>query len=347
MRLDAFDYRLPERLIAQQPGTDRSGSRLLVVDRVTGARAHRRFRDLPEFMRRGDVLVVNRSRVIPARIFLKRASGGKVELLVVRLVGDKECIALGRPLGKLRAGETLRGIDGEFACEVGDRKGEREIYLKVTSPHTVMDILDAWGHVPLPPYISRPDERADRDRYQTVFAREAGSVAAPTAGLHFDEVLLRVLGDIGVEVCSLVLHVGLGTFAPLEHDVLALNRLHSEAYTVSGQTLAAVRRAKETGARVIAVGTTVTRVLETAARQDFFGRPDVLRDYAGETSLFIYPGFEFNVIDGLITNFHLPRTSLLALVCAFLGRETTLDCYREAIEREYRFFSYGDAMLVS
>jgi S-adenosylmethionine:tRNA ribosyltransferase-isomerase len=347
MRLDAFDYDLPEPLIAQHPCQDRGGSRLMVVDRLTGARAHRGFRDVVRLAQRGDVLVINRSRVMPARIFVRRASGGKVELLAVTVVGDTEFTAVGRPLGKLRAGEALHGIDGAFDCEVVGREAEREVRLRVTSPHTVTEILEKWGHVPLPPYITRADQSLDRDRYQTVFATESGSAAAPTAGLHFDAPLLRDLGEAGVEVCSVVLHVGLGTFAPLDHDTVEQNTLHSEAFKISGRTLETIGRAKQSGSRVIAVGTTVTRVLETAAARGLFDAPVPVEDYAAETNLFIYPEFQFKVIDGLITNFHLPRSSLLLLVCAFLGRERTLDCYREAIDRGYRFYSYGDAMFIA
>ncbi len=347
MRLDAFDYDLPQRLIAQRPGNDRSGSRILVVDRRSGQRVHGRFRDLARLTRPGDVLVVNRSRVIPARTFVQRRSGGKVELLVVRITGEKEFAAVGRPLGKLRTGETLQGVEGEFTLEVIGRKSEREIQLRVTSLQTVVEILEAWGHVPLPPYIGREDEHVDRERYQTVFASESGSVAAPTAGLHFDEAVLRELEETHVRVCSVVLHVGLGTFAPLHNDVVELNMLPSEVYSVSGRTLEILRSARAEGHRVIAVGTTVTRVLETVMLRGFYNEPDASRDYVGETNLFIYPGFEFKAIDGLITNFHLPRSSLLLLVCAFLGTESTLACYREAIDRGYRFFSYGDAMLIA
>jgi S-adenosylmethionine:tRNA ribosyltransferase-isomerase len=344
MRLDAFDYYLPKSLIAQKPLADRSGSRLLVVDRTTGRRSHSHFRDLARFLKGGDVIVVNRSRVIPARLFVRRRSGGRVEMLVVEIVGDTEFVAIGSPLRRLKTGDVLRGAEGDFVCEIVERLEDRRVRVRVTSGQTVMDILEASGHVPLPPYITRPDEATDRKRYQTIFARDNGSVAAPTAGLHFDERVVGQLADHGVTLCSVVLHVGLGTFMPLESDDVAQNSLHAEVYSVSGETLAALRRAKASGRRVIAVGTTVTRVLETLAETILSGRIDV--HHEGKTSLFIYPGFEFQVIDGLITNFHLPRSSLLLLVCAFLDTETTLDCYREAVDHEYRFYSYGDAMLI-
>jgi len=344
MRLDAFDYHLPKSLIAQKPRPDRSGSRLLVVDRPDGQRSHARFRDLPRFVERGDVIVVNRSRVIPARLFLRRQSGGRVELLVVEITGDAEYVAIGTPLRRLKAGDSLHGVDGDFVCEIVERVGDREVRVRVTSGQSVMDVLEASGHVPLPPYIARPDEKKDKTRYQTVFAKENGSVAAPTAGLHFDDGLLEQLGDRGVTLCSVVLHVGLGTFMPLQSEIVEDNSLHAEKYSVSGDTLDTIRDAKATGRRVIAVGTTVTRVLETLAEDILGGRYETGRD--GKTDLFIYPGYDFKIVDGLITNFHLPQSSLLMLVSAFLGTETTLDCYREAVDREYRFFSYGDAMLI-
>jgi S-adenosylmethionine:tRNA ribosyltransferase-isomerase len=207
-----------------------------------------------------------------------------------------------------------------------------------------MDVLERSGHVPLPPYITRPDEETDKARYQTIFAKENGSVAAPTAGLHFDDEVLGRLGDRRVTLCSVVLHVGLGTFMPLESEVVEDNTLHAETYSVDADTIDIIRSAKASGRRVIAVGTTVTRVLETLAEPILSDRHEA--SYKGKTGLFIYPGYEFKIVDGLITNFHLPQSSLLVLVCAFLGTETTLDCYREAVSRDYRFYSYGDAMLI-
>jgi S-adenosylmethionine:tRNA ribosyltransferase-isomerase len=344
MRLDAFDYHLPKPLIAQKPRRDRSGSRMLVVDRVTGERAHERFGDLDQFVEPGDVVVVNRSRVIPARLFVRRQSGGRVELLVVEIVGGTEFLAIGSPLRRLKAGDSLRGVEGDFVCEIVERVGDREVRVRVTSGQDVMDILEASGHVPLPPYIARADEDADRARYQTIFAKENGSVAAPTAGLHFDTEVLGRLDDRGVTLCSVVLHVGLGTFMPLESEVVEDNSLHTEAYSVSGETLGIIRHAKASGHRVIAVGTTVTRVLETLAEAILSAGHEAGCD--GKTSLFVYPGYEFKIVDGMITNFHLPQSSLLLLVCAFLGTETTLECYQEAVNREYKFYSYGDAMLI-
>jgi S-adenosylmethionine:tRNA ribosyltransferase-isomerase len=267
-----------------------------------------------------------------------------VELLVVEIIGDTELVAIGSPLRRLNAGDALRGVEGDFVCEIVERVGAREVRVRVTSGQDVMDILETSGHVPLPPYIARADEDEDRKRYQTIFAKENGSVAAPTAGLHFDDEVLGRLGDRGVTLCSVVLHVGLGTFMPLENEVVEDNSLHTEAYSASGDTLDIIRHAKASGHRVIAVGTTVTRVLETLAEAILGAGYEARCD--GKTNLFIYPGYEFKIVDGMITNFHLPQSSLLLLVCALLGTETTLDCYREAVDREYRFYSYGDAMLI-
>lgn len=346
MRLDVFAYHLPKSLIAQTPLTDRAASRLMVVDRATGTAEHATFRDLASYLTPGDVLVVNRSRVIPARLFVRRSSAGRIEFLVTRVLDDKRFVALANPMRRARTGETLLGESGAFACRVIARENDREVRVEITSPHAVREVLDAHGHVPLPPYIGRPDDTVDRERYQTVFADEKGSVAAPTAGLHFTEDLLSRVRSRGVDVCSLVLHVGLGTFLPLEHDVVEDNKLHSEAFSIGSGTLKTVAAAKATGRRVAAVGTTVSRVLETACRRGFLHDADAPAGWSGETDLFIYPGYEFKCVDKLVTNFHLPRSSLLLLVCAFLGTEKTLACYEAAVREKYRFYSYGDAMLI-
>ncbi|UCG51120.1 MAG: tRNA preQ1(34) S-adenosylmethionine ribosyltransferase-isomerase QueA [Candidatus Latescibacterota bacterium] len=346
MRLEAIDYHLPKRLIAQKPLGERNASRLMLVDRDTAHLEHTTFKRLPEFMTRGDVLIVNRSRVIPARLFVRRRSGGRVELLTTKILDKKRFCALANPIRKARVGEVLFGEDGDFTCRVLEREGDREIRVELTTDADVFGVLESCGHVPLPPYIERPDEPADRDRYQTVFAAERGSVAAPTAGLHFTDELLERLEEVGVTVCSLVLHVGLGTFLPLAQDEVEENRLHSEGYSIDGRALRLIADAKSSGRRVVAVGTTVTRVLETVCRNGILDDFDVDREYAGETDLFIYPGFEFRCVDRLITNFHLPRSSLLLLVCAFLGVERTMACYRHAVNANYRFYSYGDAMFI-
>lgn len=346
MRLDAFDYDLPKSLISQTPLEDRAASRLMVVDRATGAFEHATFRDLASYLTPGDVLVVNRSRVIPARLFVRRASGGRIEFLVTRVLDDKRFVALANPMRRARISETLSGESGGFACRVIARENDREVRVEITSPHAVHEVLEAHGHVPLPPYIGRADDPRDRERYQTVFADEKGSVAAPTAGLHFTEDLLSRVRSRGVDVCSLVLHVGLGTFLPLEHEEVETNKLHSEAFSISGGTLKSIAAAKANGRCVVAVGTTVSRVLETACRRGFLADAEAAGARSGETDLFIYPGYEFKCVDTLITNFHLPKSSLLLLVCAFLGIEKTLACYEAAVREKYRFYSYGDAMLI-
>lgn len=344
MRLDAFDYDLPESLIAQKPLEERTASRLMIVDRASGAIAHGAFGDLPSRLDDGDVLVLNRSRVIPARLFAQRATGGRVELFVVTIESDARFRAIGTPLRRLRPGDEVSG-DG-FVCRIVERLGEREVRVEVLSGGTVRDIVDGAGHVPLPPYIQRGDDPSDRARYQTVFADEDGSVAAPTAGLHFDHGLLEDIAGRGVRVEYVVLHVGLGTFLPLEHDTVEDNVLHNEEFTVGGDTIRTILEAKSRGRRIVAVGTTTTRVLETVWRERLHERSAPGSQHRGATGLFIYPGFPFQVVDGLVTNFHLPRSSLLLLVSAFLGREATLACYEEAVREQYRFYSYGDAMFI-
>jgi len=346
MRLDSFDYHLPKSLIAQRPLEDRSSSRLMVVERATGALESRVFRDLPDYLREGDVLVINRSRVIPARMFLFRSTGGRFEFFVTRIHGCVRFSAMANPMRRVKPGDVFTDESGNVVVKVINREGDREVFAEIVSGQTLHETLKAIGHVPLPPYIQRPDEEADHARYQTVFATQDGSVAAPTAGLHFTAELLSQLERRGVTVAPLVLHVGLGTFLPLDNDDVENNELHKEIYTIDGKTLGVISDAKHKGKRVVAVGTTATRVLETVAERGLIDRFVPSREYVGQTGLFIYPGYEFKCVDGLITNFHLPRSSLLLLVCAFLGTERTLGCYRTAVEEKYRFYSYGDAMLI-
>jgi S-adenosylmethionine:tRNA ribosyltransferase-isomerase len=344
LRVDDFSYHLPESLIAQEPARERTASRLLVVSRRGEVPArHATFASLPEFLRDGDVLVVNRTRVVPARLIARRDDGVEVEVFFVRALDERRFVAWARPLRKLHEGVVLHV--GETAIRFGGRVTEREAKFEIVGDAvTVDEFLESNGHVPLPPYIRRGDVGEDRERYQTVFSRERGSVAAPTAGLHFDDALIATLKERGVDVREVLLHVGPGTFQPLEHDIVEENRLGSETFAIDAATLCAVADAKRERRRVIAVGTTTTRVLETAAQRGWLDAP--FEDRHGETGLFIYPGFEFRVIDGLVTNFHLPQSSLLMLVCAFLGTDRTLGLYKEAVAREYRFYSYGDAMLV-
>ncbi len=351
MDLAEFDYHLPEERIAQQALEDRAASRMLVVDRAAGRWEDRRFRDLPAYLRAGDCLVLNDSRVFPARLFGHRAGvrslpvgkhnpkrdenlSRRVEVFLLRpLPGDgREWQALVRPGRKMRVGERLH-FEGGLEAEITARGefGERTVrFAGEEDPWTAFERI---GHVPLPPYIKRPDQAADRDRYQTVFARERGSVAAPTAGLHFTAEVLEQCRASGAEIACVTLHVGLGTFQPLHDEQVEAAHLHSEHYHVPPATVEALERAR----RVVAVGTTAVRTIETAARTG---------ELEGETDLFLYPGAEFRRVGAILTNFHLPRTSLLLLVCAFAGKELTLEAYRHAVREQYRFYSYGDCMLV-
>jgi S-adenosylmethionine:tRNA ribosyltransferase-isomerase len=353
MHLREFDYDLPEELIAQHPLQERAASRLMVVDRRRSGgavAAHGVFRDLPRYLDQNDVVVVNRSRVVPARLLLRRASGGEVEVLYLRARGTRDFDAWVRPAARLHPGEVLSCGDGRFRFRFVSRTSQREALVRF-EPADGVDVtleaaLESVGHVPLPPYIRRPDEPVDRTRYQTVYAREGGSVAAPTAGLHFDEPLMSDLSQAGVTVVPLVLHVGPGTFSPLDEEEVEANDLQSEAFLMPAQSIADISRAREAGKRIVAVGTTVTRALESADAMGWFDSPPPAHGRAAATNLFIYPGYEFRIVQRLITNFHLPRSSLLLLVCAFAGRERTLECYRQAVDRGYRFYSYGDAMLI-
>jgi S-adenosylmethionine:tRNA ribosyltransferase-isomerase len=363
MDLAAFDYRLPEELIAQRPLADRAASRMLVVYRDENRWEDRRFRELPEFLHAGDCLVLNDSRVFPARLFGHRAGvhslavgknnpkrrehlSGRVEVFLLRAVSadGKEWEALVRPGRKMRTGERIRfsgGLEGEIAArgEYGQRR------IRFDTAGDPFEEFEKIGHVPLPPYIKRADEPADRERYQTVFAREKGSVAAPTAGLHFTPQILDQCRLRGAEIACVTLHVGLGTFQPLHTAQVEQGRLHAECYQIGAEDAAKVRAAS----RVVAVGTTSVRTLESAARAGQVpGLPERARIDAcqGETDIFIYPGFQFRAVGALLTNFHLPRTSLLLLVCAFAGQELALAAYRHAVHERYRFYSYGDCMLI-
>jgi S-adenosylmethionine:tRNA ribosyltransferase-isomerase len=345
-----YDYHLPPGLIAQKPLPERSSSRLLVLDRTTGVREHRAFGDLPDLLLPGDLLVLNRSRVLPARLLGRRPGGGKAEILLVRRRGDDLWDALLRPGRRLRPGLEVE-IAPTFRVRIEEPSPTRARGASPSGPLRLVRLLSApedsdaalarFGHMPLPPYIHRPDDAADRERYQTVYARETGSVAAPTAGLHFTPALLESLRARGVALTELVLHVGPGTFRPVEVDDVRQHRVDPEQYTIPPETAAAVTQARAEGRRVVAVGTTTTRALEAAASPS--GRVLPVDD---ETDLFIRPGHRFQVVDALITNFHLPRSSLLLLVSALAGRRNVLAAYADAVKREYRFYSYGDAMLV-
>jgi S-adenosylmethionine:tRNA ribosyltransferase-isomerase len=343
--LAAYDYDLPREAIAQEPTPERDASRLLVLSRETGAIAHHVFRDLPDLLEPGDLVVFNRSRVFPARLLGRRRGGGAAEVLLVRPLGAAEWEALVRPGRRLRPGDVVE-IDDEVAVEIlapsAGHEGCRRVRIVApTGGDDTAALIERHGHVPLPPYIRRPDRAEDRSRYQTVYAREPGSVAAPTAGLHFTPALLERLGERGVRTAALVLHVGPGTFRPVTVEDVSRHRLAPEPYLLPQETAEAVAETRARGGRVVAVGTTTVRVLETRARPG--GQVDA---GAGETALVLAPGAQFGVVDALVTNFHLPRSSLLLLVCAFAGRARVLDAYRQALAAGYRFYSYGDAMLV-
>jgi S-adenosylmethionine:tRNA ribosyltransferase-isomerase len=346
MDVREFDFDLPAELIAQEPAADRSGARLMHLDRATGAVTHHTVAALPDLLRPGDLLVVNNTRVFPARLLGKRVpSGGAVECLLVAHLGDDRWEALMHPGQKLKPGAKVvfagaRVLHGE----VLERRfhGRRVIRLWTDDGSPVDEAVDAIGHVPLPPYIKRGDRADDRERYQTVFARDRGSVAAPTAGLHFHGALVGALTRRGVELVDITLHVGYGTFQPVRVERVEDHQVEAEWYEVSDQAAASIGRALAERRRIVAVGTTTTRALETVAREHE-GR---IVAGGGWTEAFIYPGFRFRVISGLMTNFHLPRSSLLMLVAAFAGRDAVLDAYRAAIAARYRFYSYGDAMLI-
>ncbi len=347
MRVADFAFDLPAELVAQYPPTERGSSRLLVLDRRTGGVTHAGVRDLPRFLDSRDLLVLNDTRVFPARLIGEREpGGGAVEvLLLARLDGERwealvhpgQRMKPGRRVVFERGGRTLRG-------EVLEQRffGRRVVRLWSADSGSVMDAIEAIGHIPLPPYIKRPDLDLDRDRYQTVFAREAGSVAAPTAGLHFTGGLLQSLDDAGIERTCVTLHVGYGTFKPVRAEDVEAHAVDPERYAISAGAAAAINRALDEGRRLVAVGTTTTRALEAAVARGS-GR---VQPGPADADLFIYPGYAFAAISGLVTNFHLPASSLLMLVSAFAGRETVLAAYREAVRERYRFYSYGDAMLI-
>lgn len=339
MRRNDFHFELPQELIAQRPLPVRSQSRLLSVDGANGALDDGLIAQLPEKLLPGDLLIFNDTRVIPARLFGIKASGGKLEMLVERVLGEHRALVHIRASKPPKPGARLR-VAGVVDADVIERRDELYEVL-FHDPRSVLELLEQYGHIPLPPYIARPDSEEDRRRYQTVFARRPGAVAAPTAGLHFDEPLLEKLRMRGVEMGFATLHVGAGTFQPVRADDLREHRMHPEFVSVSGQLCGQVRAARARGGRVVAVGTTVVRSLESASVGG------ELRPFHGDTRLFIYPGFRFVTVDAIVTNFHLPESSLLMLVCAFGGYRQVMDAYRHAVAQRYRFFSYGDAMFVA
>jgi S-adenosylmethionine:tRNA ribosyltransferase-isomerase len=343
MRIADFDYPLPPSSIAQEAMEPRDSARLMRLPRGAEDPTDHVFRDLPGLLRPGDLLVVNRSRVFPARLLGRREGGGSAEVFLLRDIGDDRWEAFVRPGRRLRPGAVI-AMDATLTATVETAavgpEGRRVVHLRAETG-SVEAALEGAGHVPLPPYIRRPDRPEDRVRYQTVYAREKGSVAAPTAGLHFTPALLDELRAAGIGVAEIVLHVGPGTFRPVTAEEIEDHRLEPEPYVVPAETADAVASARTSGGRVVAVGTTVVRALEAAA-----GDEGTVRAGAGETALVVRPGFTFRITDALVTNFHLPRSSLLLLVAAFAGRERVLGAYEEAVRRGYRFYSYGDAMLL-
>ena len=336
MRLSDFDYNLPSELIAQFPAPERTGSRLLHVD---GARlSDRLFTELPGLLHPGDVLVFNDTRVIKARLFGHKATGGQVEILVERLLPENEALAFVRASKTPRTGARIQVADSiEF--EVLGRQ-EDLFHLRCHAPSSLPDVLETFGRLPLPPYITHAPDLIDESRYQTVYANQTGAVAAPTAGLHFDDVMLARLDQMGVNRATITLHVGAGTFQPVRVENLSEHKMHSERYTVPERTVALINQAQSEGKKVMAVGTTSLRALESAVLSG------ELKAGESETDLFITPGFRFKVVDRLLTNFHLPKSTLLMLVSAFGGHENLRNAYKHAVEQRYRFFSYGDAMLI-
>ncbi len=364
MRVDAFDYQLPVELIAQRPATFRDASRMMLLDRRSGACEDRTFDELPELLRGDELVVLNNARVLPARLFGKRAGvhsqspsrktarehlTGTVEVFLTRKVDVDIWESLVRPGRKMAVGERVLFGGGELEGEILARGelGLRAIRFRSHNGQSVEQNIDQLGHVPLPPYIDRPDESSDRERYQTVYAQKPGAVAAPTAGLHFTREILKKIRNRGCETCELTLHVGLGTFQPIHTEILEEHKIHSESYEISEEVTEKIQRAKSENRPVIAVGTTVVRALEdAAAKAAESGNGKIIGPGIGEAKLFIFPGHIFRVVDGLLTNFHLPKSTLLALVSAFAGREEILAAYQHAVAERYRFYSYGDCMLI-
>lgn len=337
MQVADFFFELPESLIARYPLAERRASRLLVLEGPSGALSHRRFADLLDYVRPGDLMVFNDTRVIPARLFGRKATGGQLEILVERVLDTQRVLAHVRASKSPKAGSSIL-IDGGGEAQV---LGRQESLFELGFSEPVLPLLERVGHMPLPPYIDRPDEGSDRERYQTVYAQRAGAVAAPTAGLHFDEAMLAALREQGVATAYVTLHVGAGTFQPVRVERIEDHHMHSEWLEVGQAVVDAVAECRARGGRVIAVGTTSVRSLETAARSG------QLLPFAGETDIFIYPGKPFHVVDALVTNFHLPESTLLMLVSAFAGYRETMAAYAEAVREGYRFFSYGDAMFIT
>lgn len=341
MLVKEFSFELPEQLIASQPQAERSASRLLVMNRQTGELQHQIFKDILQLLNPGDLLVFNNTRVIPARLFGEKSSGGKVEVLVERLLQGQRFLAHIRASKAPKPGTEL--LLENSAKVVMQQRHDTLFELELLGDEPVLAMLERLGHMPLPPYIARPDTEEDKARYQTVYNQKPGAVAAPTAGLHFDQPLLDQLQAKGIEFAYVTLHVGAGTFQPVRVDSILEHKMHAEYIEVDQAVVDAVAACKARGNKVVAVGTTSVRSLESAAKQ----HGGELKPYSGDTQIFIYPGYQFKVIDSLITNFHLPESTLIMLVSAFSTREYVLNAYQTAIAEQYRFYSYGDAMFIN
>ena len=348
MKIEDFDYELPEELIAQKPSERRDDARLLVVHRDTGQTEHKRFYDILDYLKEGDCLVMNDSKVIPARLFgVKENTGAKVEFLLIKRKEGDIWETMVRPGRRLKPGDVvIFSEEPLMKANIKDYGDDGTRIVEFEYDGLFMERLEELGSMPLPPYIERAGDDSDKERYQTVYCREEGSVAAPTAGLHFTEEILKKAQEKGVETIYVTLHVGIGTFRPVKCENIEDHSMHFEEYHISEESAEKINRAKREGRRIISVGTTSTRTLESAAYYDEGAGCMQVKRGDGNTGIFIYPGYEFKIIDSLITNFHLPKSTLLMLISALYDREKILDVYREAIEKRYRFFSYGDAMFI-
>jgi S-adenosylmethionine:tRNA ribosyltransferase-isomerase len=341
MKITDFDFDLPEHLIAKYPAKERTASRMLRLNGQTSKVIHGQFTDILEILNKGDLLIFNNTRVIPARLFGQKASGGKVEVMLERVLSDNSALAHVRASKSPKEGALL-SMEGGLEIEVLGRR-DGLFHIKFNAAGNVFDLLEEHGHMPLPPYIDRPDEDSDKERYQTVYNDKPGAVAAPTAGLHFDQSLLKAIADKGVDTAFVTLHVGAGTFQPVRVENIEDHQMHAEYAEVTQDVVDKVLATKAAGGRVIAVGTTSVRSIESAAHQQ---SNKLIASFLSDTSIFIYPGFDFKVIDAMITNFHLPQSTLMMLISAFAGRDEVMNAYDQAIKEEYRFFSYGDAMFI-
>ncbi len=341
MKVTDFDFDLPETLIAKYPANTRTASRMLHLDGKSGITVDRQFTDILELIEPGDLLVFNNTRVIPARLFGQKETGGKVEVMLERVLSDNTVLAHIKASKSPKAGSLIT-LEGGLVAKMLARQGEL-FHLAFEAEENIFDLLEKYGHMPLPPYIDRPDEDGDKERYQTVYNKKPGAVAAPTAGLHFDDEILNALKEKGVNIAFVTLHVGAGTFQPVRVDNIEEHHMHSEYAEVTQDVVELVKLTKLNNKRVIAVGTTSVRSIESAARAS----DELISEFLSDTSIFIYPGFNFKVIDAMLTNFHLPQSTLIMLISAFAGRDNVLSAYKHAIAQEYRFFSYGDAMFIN